>query len=482
MSVPTFPRIAALKTAAAFRAHLDASGIDLPFDDTLVTGSASPLARPLTTDGVTIGNRFAILPMEGWDGTTDGEPSEATERRWRHFGLSGAKLIWGGEAVAVRHDGRASPRQVQINDRTAGAIERMRQGLVATHREHFGATADRDLVIGVQLTHSGRFSKPDRNDTPAPLTGTVHPVLDRRFARAPHLLSDDELDRLIDDFVVAARLAQRIGFDFVDIKQCHGYLGHELLGARARPGRYGGSFENRTRFLRTILERITAEVPGLRIGVRLSAVDLVPFRKDPEGVGTPEAMDELSAQAGFGVLGAGAPDAALDEPKALLALLESLGVRWVCISAGSPYYTPHVLRPAYFPPTDGYLPPEDPLVGVARQIHTTAALKSACPGLVFVGSAYSYLQEWLPHVAQHTVANGLTDFVGVGRLVLSYPDFPADLLAGRPLRRGAFCRTFSDCTTGPRLGHISGCYPLDEYYKALPQAEEILRIRTAGRK
>ena len=67
-------------------------------------------------------------------------------------------------------------------------------------------------------------------------------------------------------------------------------------------------------------------------------------------------------------------------------------------TAGSPYYNPHVQRPAMFPPLDGYEPPEDPLRGVARQIRATALLKRQFPRLVFVGSAYSYLQEWLPHV------------------------------------------------------------------------------------
>ena len=93
-----------------------------------------------------------------------------------------------------------------------------------------------------------------------------------------------------------------------------------------------------------------------------------------------------------------------------------------------------------------------------------AKLKAAFPDMVIVGSAYSYLQEWLPNVAQYNVRHGLTDFVGIGRMVLSYPELPADVLAGRPLQRKAICRTFSDCTTGPRLGLVSGCYPLDPFY------------------
>ena len=162
----------------------------------------------------------------------------------------------------------------------------------------------------------------------------------------------------------------------------------------------------------------------------------------------------------------------------VLRMLEGLGVRWICVTAGSPYYNPHIQRPAMFPPLDGYEPPEDPLRGVARQIQATALLKRGFPNMVFVGSAYSYLQEWLPHVAQHNVREGLCDLVGLGRIVLSYPDLPADVLAGAPLRRNAFCRTFSDCTTGPRLGLVSGCFPLDPFYAARPEAIRIRDVRT----
>ena len=161
----------------------------------------------------------------------------------------------------------------------------------------------------------------------------------------------------------------------------------------------------------------------------------------------------------------------------MLRVLQRHAVRWVCVTAGSPYYNPHVQRPAAFPPIDGYKPPEDPLAGVARQIEATARLKTAFPDLIFVGSAYSYLQEWLPHVAQYNVRNGLTDFVGLGRMVLAYPELPADVLAGVPLRRKSVCRTFSDCTTGPRLGLVSGCYPLDPFYADHPDAVRLKDVK-----
>ena len=479
MSRPTFPRMAALKTAPLLRAHLDQNSIRIGFDETLVAGPASPLGAAIDVDGVRIGNRFCVLPMEGWDGTLDGQPSEHTRRRWRRFGMSGAKLIWGGEAVAVRHDGRASPNQLLLSEGNQASIAALRDELVQSHRTAFGAQADSDLYIGLQLTHSGRFAKPNASDRPEPLTAGPHPVLDRRVPGDVPVLSDEDLDRLVEQFVVAAGRAAACGFAFVDVKLCHGYLGHELIGARQRPGRYGGSLENRLRFPRSIIEGIQATVPGLKIGVRLSAFDLVPYRKGPDGVGQPDGVAPQDPPIGFGLADDGNLDAALAESRHLIGMLERIGVRMICVTGGSPYYCPHTQRPAFFPPADGYLPPEDPLHGVARQIEATAMLKAAFPAMTFVGSAYSYLQEWLPNVAQYNVREGLTDFVGLGRVVLSYPDLPADVLAGRPLRRGDVCRTFSDCTTGPRLGFISGCYPLDAHYKAMPEASKVLSVRTS---
>jgi 2,4-dienoyl-CoA reductase-like NADH-dependent reductase (Old Yellow Enzyme family) len=206
----------------------------------------------------------------------------------------------------------------------------------------------------------------------------------------------------------------------------------------------------------------------------------VPYRKNETGVGVPEQSPDSYSSA-FGLLRDGDMEAALADARELLGVFESLGIRWVCITGGSPYYNPHVQRPALFPPSDGYEPPEDPLAGVARHIDATARLKTAFPSLAIVGSAYTYLQDWLPNVAQHTVRNGFADFVGLGRMVLSYPDLPADMLAGRPLKRKHICRTFSDCTTGPRLGLVSGCYPLDDFYKSHEQAEELSLLRSAAR-
>jgi len=470
-------RVAALRTAADFQAHIDELDISLPFDEMVEAGPNAPLAQAYNMGERKIGNRLAVLPMEGWDGERDGRPTALVRRRWERFGLSGAKLIWGGEAVAVRPDGRANPNQLMILDSTVGELASLRELLVKTHEAHFGQSDD--LLIGLQLTHSGRFARPADKKRMEPHILYHHPILDPKFGLPPDepLMTDADIAQLIKDFVHAAVLAQQAGFTFVDIKHCHGYLGHEFLSAIDRQGRYGGSFENRTRFLQEIVAGIRAEAPGLEIGVRLSAFDWIPFRPDQEGLGEPEPLaDGYPYAFGGDETGIGID---LTEPLAFLDLLTELDIRLVCITAGSPYYNPHIQRPAIFPPSDGYQPPEDPLAGVARQINVVAELKRLRPHLIYIGSGYSYLQDWFPNVAQHVIRTNMTDFVGIGRMVLTYPDIVADILAGQPLQRKRICRTFSDCTTAPRNSMVSGCYPLDPFYKDRAEYKRLQELKKA---
>jgi NADPH2 dehydrogenase len=481
MSAGAIVRLGSLKDVRRFQDHLRALDLQIPCDTQIVTGAQSPLRWPLERGPFKIGNRIAVQPMEGWDATPDGAPSENTVRRWQRFGRSGGKLIWGGEAVAVSHEGRANPNQLL-------AAPRMQQGLAhlrtVLRREHILTTGTDDgLVVGLQLTHSGRYCRPNEHSRPEPRILYHHPLLDRRLKLPSDypLLTDGEIESIIEDFHRAALMAWQLGFDFVDIKHCHGYLGHEFLSAHTREGRYGGSFEGRTRFLREVVQGIRSLAPGLHIGVRLSAIDTVPFQRDPSesvngksSTGVPETCPDLIPYRwGFGVNPLDATDTDLSEPERFLSLLEKLGIQLVNITAGSPYYNPHIQRPALYPPSDGYLPPEDPLVGVARQMEATRQLKRRFPNLLMVGSAYTYLQDFLPHVAQAAVREGWVDFVGLGRMVLSYPEFLWEASAGTQIQRKLVCRTFSDCTTAPRNGLPSGCYPLDEYYRDSDLAEKL---------
>lgn len=383
----------------------------LPIDDVVdVAGLGSP-------------NRFAILPMEGWDGTDDGRPTDLVRRRWTRFGTSGAGLIWGGEAFAVCPGGRANPHQLCMGPSSGEDLSELHSLLHP------------DQMTGLQLTHSGRWAIDPR-------PGRTDPLLDAR--RTGPLV---DLDSLVDDYVAAAVLARDAGFDFVDVKICHGYLLHELLGG-------SGDLEVRTAVHRQIIERVRGE--GITVGVRLSAFDKPPHDRN----GTPEAPEPW----GF------------NQP---LELLDLLGVDLVCITGGSPYYCPHVQRPAYFPPSDGYDPPEDPLLGVERLVNAAMEIKAARPHLTVVASGLSYLQEFLPNVASALARS--VDFVGLGRMVLSYHDLPADVLAGRDLDRRRLCRTFSDCTTAPRNGLVSGCWPLDDHYKSMPERVILTRAKRDAR-
>lgn len=464
-------RLGALKQVSQFQEYVKSRQLTIPCDKELLTGSESPLRAPIQCGVLKIGNRIAVQPMEGWDGTSDGNPTESTLRRWRNFGRSGGKLIWGGEAVAVTEEGRANPNQLLIAAHTEKGLGALRTALIAEHRLTTGS--DDGLLIGLQLTHSGRFSRPHRYDRAEPRIAYHHPILDKRVGLSGEsaLLSDSEIDSIIDKFCAAGARAQKLGFDFVDIKHCHGYLGHELLGAQTREGRYGGNFENRTRFLRNLVAGIRASAPGLEIGVRISAFDMIPFRTDhaPDGgrgPGVPESFEDmLPYRFGFGINPSNPLEIDLSETFELLSLLERLGILLVNVTGGSPYYNPHIQRPALYPPSDGYAPPEDPLVGVARQMEVTRCLKQKFLNLIFVGSAYSYLQEFLPNVAQAAVSAGWVDSVGLGRMVLTYPELLWDATAGRPIDRRRICRTFSDCTSAPRNGLPSGCYPLDSYYR-----------------
>ncbi len=430
MSTLRILRLGAVKDVARFQEHVHSLGLTIPCDSEIVQGAESPLRKSLVRERIKIGNRIAVQPMEGWDGTADGNPSEHTIRRWKRFGASGAKLIWGGEAVAISHEGRANPNQLVIAEHTLTGLAGLRKVLIEEHRRTTGS--DEGLLVGLQLTHSGRFCRPNVHDKPEPRILYHHPILDRRLglSRDSPVLSDGEIGAIIEDFHRAAKLTQELGFDFVDVKHCHGYLGHEFLSAHTREGKYGESFENRTRFLREVVQGIRANSRGMHIGVRFSAFDSVPFCPDPSqsangklGPGIPESQENLIPYRwGFGVNQNDPTRIDLTETIRFLSLLEELDIRLVNVTAGSPYYNPHIQRPAIYPPSDGYLPPEDPLMGVTQHLNVTRELKARFPKLIFVGTAYSYLQDFLPNVAQAVVREGWADLVGLGRMVLAYPE------------------------------------------------------------
>jgi NADPH2 dehydrogenase len=483
---PDIKRITSIKSPAVFRERMAELGLELPIDDSILKSPESPLAQTMDLGGFRVGNRWAIHPMEGWDATTDGHPTPDLVRRWRRFGESGAKLLWGMEAVAVRPDGRANPNQLMANPGAIGELVAAAHEALETHARSFGSAAD--VLWGLQLTHSGRFCRPQDKKKLEPKLAYAHPILNRKFGLPMDypVMTDDDVQDLIAHYVEAARLADKAGVPFVDIKQCHGYLVHEFLSAFTRKGRYGGeTLEERSAVAREIIAGIRQVAPRLILGVRLSAFDFVPFKPDPAqaadgnlGPGMPEDFSDcLPYMYGFGIDKGNPVRYDLAETAQYLKLLKSWGVSIVNVTAGSPYYNPHIQRPALFPPSDGYQPAEDPIINVERQIQVVRKLKAAVPEMPLVSSGLTYLQEYMPHVAQALVRQGWTDFAGMGRMVLSYPRIIADSLEKGALETKNICRTFSDCTTAPRNGLKSGCFPLDEYYRKSEEGERVRQLK-----
>lgn len=451
------------KDAEALREEAEAMGLDLRLTDDL-----SPLAAPIAVGGRRVGNRMAIQPMEGCDGTLDGTPGELTLRRYERFGGGGAKLIW-GEAAAVVPEGRANTRQLVCDADHLDGLRRLLDTCRDTHRAAWGD--DADLLVGLQLTHSGRYS------VPRPWLAQHDPALDRRTiidrstgqAAGPEtpLLSDDDLDRLQDRYVEAAGVAARAGFDFVDLKQCHRYLLCELLSARSRPGKYGGPFEHRTRFIREVVARIRDRLPDLIVATRMNVYDGIPWHTGPDRAGAPdEAAPPFEACWGTDPADHSRPDP--DEPIRLVGLLRDLGVALVNVTMGNPYASPHIIRPFEYPPPDGYETPEHPLIGVDRHFRLTERVQRAYPDLPVVGSGYSWLQAFAFQAGAANVRDGRAAIVGIGRASLSHPDFARNVLEGRPLDRKRICRTFSYCTALMRSKHNdlgqypAGCPPFDK--------------------
>ena len=411
----------------------------------------SILAEPVRLGALTIPNSLAVHPMEGCDGDYQGRPEKLTIRRYERFAAGGAGLIW-AEAIAVAPEGRANPRQLWLNegsaDRFATMIRRTRQAAKCNGPDH-------NPVIVAQLTHSGRYSKPQglahplipqRDPYRDPLTPQQTPD-EKAASKLPDdwpIITDEYLDNLQDAYVEAARLAFDVGFDAVDIKSCHGYLINELLASRNRQGKYGGSFENRTRFLLEIIDRIGNELGKEKpVFTRLGIYDAIPH---PYGWGVDK--DDYKK-----------PD--LSEPKKLIALLRDRGVKVINVTIANPYYNPHFGRPFNNTIVGGYESPEHPVAGISRLIHLAGVIQTEFPDVAVVGTGYSWLRTLMPNVAAATKANHKATLIGAGRLAFAYPDFAKDIINKGKLDPTNVCVGCSACTQIMRDGGKTGCVVRD---------------------
>ena len=390
------------------------------------------LREPITIGDATAPNRLATQPMEGCDGTAAGRPGELTSRRYRRFAEGGAGVLW-FEATAVAPEARANPRQLLLTEDTTGAIKRLFDDSVAVAVNQNGSEARPYTVL--QLTHSGRYSRPESQ--PAPIIATENPYLRLKSPENKRIISDEDLEELEERYTDAAAMACEIGFDAVDIKSCHRYLVAELISARTRNGRYGGTFENRTRFLLNIIDRISSRTSGgINIAVRLNVYDAIPL---PYGWGV-DKDDHRQYD--------------LDEPIRLVKLLVERGVKLINVTAGNPYFNPHVNRPF---DTGPYVPPEHPLEGVCRMLAMARTIRDAAGGAAVMASGFSWLREFGSHAAAGGIRDGWFELAGFGRQAFAYPDFARDILYGEAMARKKCCITCGKCSEIMRFDGMTGC-------------------------
>lgn len=421
------------------------------------------LARKVRVGSITAGNAMAVHPMEGCDSTLDGRPDELTIRRYDRFARGGAKLIW-FEATAVREDGRANPRQLWITKQNLGDYAALYERMLRLHREAWGTTDD--LIIPIQLTHSGRYAVPRKT------IACHNPLIDAKSntpADYP-VISDSELERLEDAYVDAAGLALEAGFRAIDLKVTHGYLLNEILGDKTTEGsRYRGpSLEDRTRFVRNVMGKVRAAYGNqLMICMRLGCFDGVPYRRRADGLGEPYPY-ETPYPWGWGVDSNDPLREDLREVTQAIGWFRDWGLALLNVSIGCPYYNPHIGRPFEKPDEGNYEQPEHPMLGVNRHFRIAGELQRAFPDLPMVGTGYSWLQKYALNAGAANVAAGNIAFLGLGRGVLSYPDFAKDALEKGDLDELRVCKTLTYCTFLMRqknhpLGQFpAGCPPFDK--------------------
>ncbi len=428
---------------AEIEAALEELGLSLPYAEDLAA-----LAGPVTAGPLQMPNAIATHPVEGCDGSADGAPEALTLRRYERFARGGSGLIWAEATAVVRH-ARANPRQLYLHQRTVGDFARMVRLIIDSAADEFG-TAHRPAVVA-QLTHSGRYSRPE--GAPTPIIAYRHPVLDPRHDLPDDypIISDGELDRLQDAYVEAARAAHDAGFDAVDVKACHGYLLYELLNAFTREGsRYGGDYENRTRMLRDVVGRIRQEVPEIAVVTRLSVYDAMPYPY------------------GFGMARDGSMEPDLTEPVRLIRELAEMGVCLVNVAYGNPYYNPHVERPYDTHEVGGYVPDENPLANIATMVRIHRDLAARVPQMPLLATGFTWLREFSPHVAAALVESGEAAGAGWGRMALAHPDFAREIVERGELTPTKLCICCSSCTQIMRDGGRAGCVVRDwEVYEPI---------------
>ena len=403
----------------------------------------SVLRKSVQINGKICQNRLAVLPMEGCDSELDGSPSDLVYRRYKRFYSGGSGLIW-WEANAVVEEGRANELQMMLTPKNKNCFKNLLDTSMEAGRQANGAD-HRPLSI-LQLTHSGRYSRP-HGHAARPIITQHDPILDPRSGIKPEdpVASDEYLDSLVEAYVRSALLAKEVGFDGVDIKSCHRYLISELLASHTREGRYGGSFENRSRFLLNIIQEVRqATGPDFIIACRFNVFDAHPY---PYGFGV-DKQDFWKFDP--------------TEPMQLVQAMVAAGVGLLSNSAGNPYYIyPQVTRP-FDLSSDGIpVPEEHPLVSIERLFSFTEQIQKAAGDVPVVGNGYSWLRQFLPYAGAANISLSRCTLVGIGRNSFAYPDAPREILQKGSLDKNKCCTTCSKCTQIMRDHGTTGCVVRD---------------------
>lgn len=404
-----------------------------------LSASLDALYRPLPLGARTANNRIAFQPMEGTDATAEGAPGPLTIRRYERFAKAGPGVIW-FEAVATVPEGRASAHQLYLTEQNVDAFARLTERMREICRRENGY----EPVIIMQATNSGRYAKP--TGRPEPLIAYRCPPLEEGLDQPFRVLTDDELRRYEAAFEKTARLSRQAGFDGMDIKCCHRYLACELLSAYTRPGAYGGSYENRTRFLKNAYRAAQAGVTGdFFLTSRLNVYDGFAY---PYGFGVRE----------------GSLEPELSEPIRLIReLREEFHIPLINVTMGNPYKNPHVNRPYDH---GGYVPDEHPLTGLGRMMRGVSEIQHAVDGLPVIGSAFSYLRRFAPNLAAAMVEEGHCAMAGFGRMAFAHPEFVREGREGA-IDGSKVCVTCGGCAALLRAGRPAGCIVRDrEVYHA----------------
>jgi len=392
-------------SALQLLADATSNGIELPYSQ-----NTDVLAKPLTITGRRIENRILAQPIEGFDAEADGSPSQRSISRYLDLAKGGVGTIW-MESISVNHSGRSNPHQFWL---TRDNVDNFKNLVDQIHQ----ATGHGSPVYVVaQLTHSGRYSRPGQYA--APICAFHNPLIPKDNE---HIVSDDEVQVIIDDYIAAIKLAQQAGFDAVDVRACHGYLINEFFAAYDREGCYGGSFDNRMRFLMSVIDGARASC-DITLGVRLNMYDGLPYPY------------------GWGCNKNDAKKLDTSEPLQLVGNLAKHGIAILNVSAGVGAYTPHVIRPY---DSGGVIPEEHPLQGVSRLLGLARQAKREAPGCSVVCSGLTWLRQFAPNVAAGGIDEGWFDLAGFGRQSIAYPDFANDFLEHR--QPAVFCATCGGCT------------------------------------